>query len=127
MDPVVGRIVLVIYAALVGAGGVMGFVRAKSRPSLIAGLASAALALGALGVTFADPKMGFGLGAGLAAALLAMFAIRYSKGAQVHARRPDGARQRRGPRPPGRANLHDAASDSLIPGKRRGTPERSPG
>ena len=80
MDPVVGRIVLVIYAALVGAGGVMGFLKAKSRPSLIAGLASAALAMVALGVTFADPMVGFGLGAVLSALLLAMFAARYAKG-----------------------------------------------
>lgn len=80
MDPVIGRVVLGVYAALLGAGGVMGFVKAGSRPSLIAGLASAGVALALLGLSIGRGRLAFSLGAVLALTLLTMFAARFARG-----------------------------------------------
>ena len=48
ISPLVGHITLGIYAVLLAIGGIMGFVKARSRTSLITGLASAMAALVAL-------------------------------------------------------------------------------
>ena len=48
-NPLIAPITLGIYAVLLGVGGIIGFVKAGSRPSLIAGLISAVLALAAVG------------------------------------------------------------------------------
>ena len=80
MNPLVGQIVLGIYAILVAVGGIIGFVTAKSQPSLIAGLASGVVAAGFLVLSYANPRLGFGLGALLAALLLVFFGWRFSLG-----------------------------------------------
>jgi uncharacterized membrane protein (UPF0136 family) len=75
----VGQIALGTYAILVAIGGIIGFITARSRPSLIAGLASGAAAAACLVVSFSHLRLGFGLGAVLAAVLLSFFGTRFAR------------------------------------------------
>jgi uncharacterized membrane protein (UPF0136 family) len=78
-NPLVGQVTLGIYAILLAAGGVMGFVKANSRPSLIGGLSSALVVLGALGLAAAGFPSGYILGAIIAIGMLQFFAKRFAK------------------------------------------------
>lgn len=72
--------VLLLYAVLVIAGGVMGYVKARSRPSLISGLISGAALLTAWWTSLAKSyDAGIALAACLAIALLIVFALRFRK------------------------------------------------
>ena len=75
----IAKISLLVFAALVCAGGVMGFVKARSKASLISGIVSAVVLIGSYAVASADLKTG--IISGLVASLLltVVFAIRLAK------------------------------------------------
>ncbi|MBK9145796.1 MAG: TMEM14 family protein [Candidatus Melainabacteria bacterium] len=77
--PVVSQYSLLVAAILVAAGGIMGFVKAGSQASLIAGLASGALAAIAFGLTFMDMKIGLIVGFAVMLSLELIFAMRLKK------------------------------------------------
>jgi len=74
----VGHITLGIYAVLLGVGGVMGFVKARSHASLITGILSAIFAVVALVLSLMGNTWGFPLGTILAITLFILFGYRYA-------------------------------------------------
>ena len=78
MDMMIARVTLGVFGALLAVGGLMGFLKAGSRASLIAGLVSAALVFGCLGLSFPDPEMGRQLGLLLSLILGVWFGYRYA-------------------------------------------------
>jgi uncharacterized membrane protein (UPF0136 family) len=69
----------IVYAVVLIAGGVMGYSKAKSTPSLVAGVISGVLAvIAAVLLHLHHPRSGLGLGALLGVALTVVFARRYA-------------------------------------------------
>jgi uncharacterized membrane protein (UPF0136 family) len=78
IDPRIAHVILGVYAILLAAGGVMGFVKARSHASLISGLLSASFAVVALGLSHLGYKLGIPLGVVLALVLFVLFGYRYA-------------------------------------------------
>lgn len=68
-----------VYAVLMLLGGIMGFVKGKSKPSLIAGAGSAAVLFGCFAYSYSDVKMALGAAFAVALLLEAVFAMRLAK------------------------------------------------
>ena len=75
----VAAVTALVYGALVLAGGIMGFKKAGSRPSLVAGIASQALLLLAALLLFLGRSSGAYLAMLVAAVLLVFFGMRWMK------------------------------------------------
>jgi uncharacterized membrane protein (UPF0136 family) len=78
ISPLVAQITLAVYALLLVAGGLVGFLKAGSRASLYAGCLSGAAALAALALSAGNSRWGPALGLVLSIALLALFGYRYA-------------------------------------------------
>jgi uncharacterized membrane protein (UPF0136 family) len=73
------QITLLVYAALMLVGGIIGFKKAGSRPSLIAGSVSGALLLGIWWLSRSDASLAAWCGAGLSVLLALSFTMRLKK------------------------------------------------
>ncbi|URD92622.1 Transmembrane proteins 14C [Musa troglodytarum] len=83
MDPSTSQLLTLGYAALLGAGGVMGFVKGGSQKSLVAGGVSAALLCHVYTQLPERPLYASSLGLGTSVTLLTVMGSRYKKSGKV--------------------------------------------
>lgn len=73
------KITILVLSTLVLAGGILGFVKGKSKASLIAGIIVSALLDLSFGITFADERAGLILGDAVTFAVLIIGSVRFRK------------------------------------------------
>ncbi len=78
IPPIVGQVTLGIYAILLAMGALVGYFKAGSRASLIAGSISSIAAFVALGLSVRNSLWGIPLGLLLSISLFVLFGYRYA-------------------------------------------------
>ena len=79
MSVFTGQVVLSVYGVLLIVGGMMGYVKSKSRASLFAGAISGGLCVGAAWLSVDQPSEGFTVGSLVAFLLAGVFINRFAK------------------------------------------------
>lgn len=70
---------ILLYAILVALGGILGYVKARSQPSLISGLVSGLLLAIAWYISLQTPGVGLAIATLIAFGLLGVFAVRFQR------------------------------------------------
>jgi uncharacterized membrane protein (UPF0136 family) len=84
-------LVYIIYGIIILSGGIYGYVKTNSRPSLISGIISAIVAAIAAAVFHRHPQLGVAIGGLLGLSLAIVFYIRYSNTKKTMPAIPIGA------------------------------------
>jgi len=72
-------VLILVYGTIVFAGGLIGYLKAGSKPSLVAGSVSAALLAGAFWMARSNGVVALAIAAGIAGLLSAVFLMRFLK------------------------------------------------